>query len=159
MHIQLGCLEIDFKCVERWRLVPGFRDCREVEQVSPTPQHQGTLERKDRCLLASFSMTDSQQVTMSVSYADKKGNPTSPPPGAQPPTWLVDTPALLAVAPAADGLSCIVAAVGPLGDGTVSVKVTNAAGDPLATGSIAVTIVSGAPSVVSVTPGAPTEQP
>jgi hypothetical protein len=94
-----------------------------------------------------------------VSYADKRGNPTPPPAGATPPIWLVDNAALLSLTPASDGMSCVVASLGPLGAGTVSVKVADAAGNPLAAGSVGVTVVGGAPTVVTVTPGTPTEQP
>jgi hypothetical protein len=114
---------------------------------------------KGRCLLADFSMTDSQEATFGVSFVDKRGNPAPWPAGSQPPVWMVDTPTVLALSPAADGLSCLVSALGPLGDATVSVAVSDSAGNPLASGSIAVTIVGGAPSTVVVTPGTPTEQP
>jgi len=109
--------------------------------------------------MATFSMTDSQQVTMSVAFADKRGNPAPTPAGAQPPVWLVDQASVLSLAPAADGMSCVVKAVGPLGTATVSVKVADASGAPLASGSVDVTIVGGAPVQVTVTPGTPSEQP
>jgi hypothetical protein len=109
--------------------------------------------------MAAFQMTDSQQVTMTVAFADKKGNPTPAPAGATPPAWSVDKPAVLALATAPDGMSCVVSAAGPLGTATVSVKVSDAGGNPLASGSIDVTIVGGAPSQVTITPGTPSEQP
>lgn len=106
-----------------------------------------------------FQMTDSQQVTLTISFADKKGNPTPAPAGASTPLWLTDNPDLLALTPAADGLSCLVAAHGPLGQGTVSVKVTAADGSPLAAGSLGVEIIAGAPVQVVIAPGTPAEQP
>jgi len=109
--------------------------------------------------MAAFQMTDSQQVSCTLGYTDRRGNPTGPPPGATAPQWLVDTPAVLTLAPAADGQSCVVTAAGPLGTATVSVKVTDAQGNPLASGSLDFTIVGGAPSQMVVTPGTPTEQP
>ena len=109
--------------------------------------------------MATFQMTDAQQVQMTVAFADSRGNPTGPPAGAQPPQWLVDNTTLLSLTPAADGLSCTVAALGPLGTGTVSVKVGDASGNPLASGSIDVTIIGGAPTQVVITPGAPTDIP
>ena len=107
----------------------------------------------------SFQMSDSQQVTLSVSFADKRGNPVPAPVGAQPPSWLVDNAALLSLTPAADGLSCVAASVGPLGTATVSVKVSDAQGNALASGSLGVTVIGGAPATVVVTPGTPSEQP
>jgi hypothetical protein len=107
----------------------------------------------------AFTMTDSQQVTLTVSFTDRKGNPTSPPAGAQPPQWLVDNPNIITLTPSTDGTSCVAASVGPLGAATISVKVSDAQGNPLASGSIDVTIVSGAPTQVAITPGTPSEQP
>ena len=109
--------------------------------------------------MATFSMTDTQQVTMSIAYTDKRGNPTGPPPGATTPSWLIDNAALASLTPATDGMSCVVASLGPLGTGTVSVKVADGSGNPLASGSITLTVVGGAPTNVTVTPGTPTEQP
>lgn len=107
----------------------------------------------------AFQMTDSQQVTVTTAFTDKKGNPAALPTGTPAPTWLVDNSAVLALTPAADGLSCLVAAVGPLGSATVSVKVNDASGASLASGSLAVTIVGGALVNVVLTPGTPSEQP
>jgi hypothetical protein len=147
------------------RLVPSLSDVREQESTpAPTPQHSllsvfAHVLKKGTCLLANFSMTDSQQATFGFSFEDRRGNPAPTPAGIQTPTWLTDSPALLALAPSADGTSCVVSALGPLGDGTVSVALVDANGDPLASGQIDVTIVGGAPTTVVITAGTPTEQP
>jgi len=165
--VRLGPLSIKIRRRRRFQLLPKFADVGEYtpakvkEQVAaakPAPRPLLAAFKRYR-LMATFQMTDSQQVTMSVAFTDKKGNPAPAPAGAAPPQWLVDNAALLTLTPAADGMSCVVAATGPLGDGTVSVKVTDAAGNSLATGSIAVTIVGGAPVNIAITPGTPSEQP
>lgn len=103
-----------------------------------------------------FQMTDSQQATLTISAADKRGNPV---PGALADVaWSTDTPAVLGLTPSADGQSCVITAAGPIGTATVTVNATNPDGSA-ATGTLAVTIVPGAASTITVTPGAPTEQP
>ncbi len=104
-------------------------------------------------------MTDSQQCVLTVTMTDKRGNPVPFPPGSLAPAWMVDTPSILSLTPTAGGSSCTIAALGPLGDAKVSVLVSDTQGNPLAGGGIDVTIVSGAPSQVTVDPGTPTEQP
>ncbi len=105
----------------------------------------------------TFSMSDSQQSTFTIAFTDKKGNPAPTPAGTI--SWLVDSPTVLALTPAPDNLSCLVAAVGPLGVATVSVKLTAPDGTTLAAGSVDVTITGGAATVIAVTPGTPVEQP
>lgn len=106
--------------------------------------------------MAGFVMTDSQQVNITVKFVDKKGNAATVP---NPPTWAVDNTELLAVTPAADGMSADVVAVGPLGDGTVSVKALDNSGNTVASGSLAVTITGGGATTATLTPSTPTEQP
>jgi hypothetical protein len=107
-----------------------------------------------------IAITDSQQVVLGpITYTDKRGNPTPPPPGAQPPVWVVDNTQLLTITPTPDGASATLSAVGPLGDGTVSVSVSAADGTALATGAGDVTVSGGAPAQVSIPVGAPTEEP
>ena len=87
----------------------------------------------------AFQMTDSQQVTMTVAFADRRGNPT-PPPAARSRRrgWSTTRPSCRC----AGGGRHVVrgGALGPLGVGTVSVSVADASGNPLASGSVAVTI-------------------
>ena len=106
----------------------------------------------------AFTMSDSQQTNCSVVFVDKKGNP-APVDGV--PQWLVDNPNVLALAPAADGMSCLVSAVGPLGDATVTVKADADLGSGVTEviGTLAVTITGGTATTVTITPAAPTEQP
>ena len=106
----------------------------------------------------SFKMSDSQQTVLSLAFVDKKGNP-APQPAGTTISWSVDSPAVLALAPSADTLSCQVAAVGPLGTATVTVKASDAQGNTLAAGTIAVEIDAGNAASINVTAAPPTEQP
>lgn len=137
------------------RIVPALG--RIVEQSGPvatTPQRRG---RPCGELLMSFKMSDSQQVPLSIQFKDKKGNPAAQPPGAV--AWLTDNTDLLALTPSADGLSCLVLAVGPLGTGTVTVKVVAPDESTAAAGSIEVEIDAGNATAIEVSPGAVAEQP
>jgi hypothetical protein len=107
--------------------------------------------------LMSFSMTDSQQVTLTITATDKKGNPATIPAGSI--TWAVDNPALLTITPAADSLSAVAASVGPLGTATISVKVADGSGSTVASGSVDCTVVGGGATNIVVNPGTPSEQP
>src|SRR6266478_125156 len=76
-----------------------------------------TEPRKEN--IKMLQLTDTQKCTLSIAPVDAKGNP-APVDGA--PSWSVSDPALLDVAPAADGLSAVVTAKGPLGAGQVNVQ-------------------------------------
>ncbi len=139
----------------RVRLVPCFGMVREqTAPAAPSPQYHGRLQGVR--LMAKVTMSDSQQVAISIAFTDKKGNPVAQPAGKI--SYLVDNPALLALEPAADSLSCVVKAVGPLGTGTVSVKLTDAADNTVAAGTIDAEIDAGQATAIAVTAGAPTEQ-
>jgi hypothetical protein len=122
-----------------------------------TPQFQTRWPMMRRLILA-FQMSDSQQVTVTIKVMDKKGNP-APVDGV--PVWLTDNTELLALTPAADGLSCLVAAVGPLGTATVSVTADAdlGAGVTPIVGTLDVQITGGTATTATLAPGTPTEQP
>lgn len=123
------------------------------------PTEQADIE-ETKMANAQIKMTDTQQVVLGpITYTDKRGNPTPAPAGAQPPQWSVDNPAFLTITPTPDGMSATLAAVGPLGTGTVSVKVNDASGAALASGAGDVTVTGGAPTQVAIPVGAPSEQP
>lgn len=105
-------------------------------------------------VMASFQLTDSQQVDVTAKFEDKRGNPVQL---SGPPNWLVDNPNLLTLTPAPDGMSCTVAAAGPLGIGTLSVTAAGPGGD--ISGSMEIEVVSGAATQIELTAGTPTEQP
>jgi len=141
---------------ESLRIVPKLGPIREqLTAAAPTPHHRGRAHGE---LLMAFTLTDSQEVIITTGFTDKRGNPASAPAGDTF-SWAVDNTQLLAVAPSADGLSAVVSAVGPLGSGTVSMKLADASGAVLASGSLDVTIIGGAPVNVVLTPGTATEEP
>jgi hypothetical protein len=106
----------------------------------------------------AFQMSDSQQVDVSIAAVDKKGQP-APLESVQ---WSTDNPNLLALTPSADGKTCTIAAVGPLGSATMTAK-ADADMDPANTveiiGTLDVTITGGQAVTVQLVPGTPTEQP
>jgi len=123
--------------------------------VLPTPQYKrwpviGVL-------LVATQLTSTQKQTLSVVFTDAKGNP-APVDGA--PAWGVDNPNVLALSPAPDGLSCTIAAVGPLGTARVSIQADADMGAgviPLA-GVYDVEVIAGLAAVVQVSAGAIQEQ-
>lgn len=96
-----------------------------------------------------FTMTDSQKATLKIQPVDKRGNPTAE---TGTVVWATSDPNLLGLAPAADGLSCEIAASGPLGQCQVTVN------DGIATGILDVGIVAGAEASIAISAGAPVEQ-
>jgi len=106
----------------------------------------------------AFSLQDSQQVDLVVQFATKKGN-VGKVDGI--PEWFVDNPNVLSLAPAADGMSCVISSVGPLGNATVSLKADADMGAGVVdlAGTFDVEVVSGAAAVATITPGTPSEQP
>lgn len=117
----------------------------------------GNTFHKGKFLMALI-LTDSQQVQLSVAFADKKGNPAKVD-GA--PAWSVSDPAILTVTAAPDGLSAVVAAVGPIGTAQVSLKADAdlGAGVKEVIGTLDIGVVAGEAVSAVLTGGAPTEQP
>lgn len=148
-------------CEERGHrvLIPVLGPVREQDTPArPTPQYRTPWPSIKGELLAMFTLTDTQQVSLSVVFTDKKGQPAKV---DGVPEWLVDNPNVLALKPATDGLSCVVSAVGPLGTATVSLKADADLGTGVTsiTGSFGVEVTGGAATGVTITPGTPTEQP
>jgi len=139
-----------------FRMVPGVKDFREWSKPpQKTPQYQGT--KKGRTILMA-TMTATQQMTCTIQILDKKGNPAEV---DGVPTWLTDNTDVLSLTPAADGMSCLVAAVGALGSAGVTVTADADLGagvEPLI-GTLDFDITGGKASVIAITPGTPTEQP
>lgn len=137
-----------------------FKLSKIVEQAGPVSP---TIQQKRRAfdrryLVMSFTLNDNQQVNAKVAFVDKKGNPANVD-GA--PQWMVDNPNLLSITPAADGMSCLIAAVGPLGSGNVTVKVDAdlGAGTTEIIGMAQVDVVGGAANTVTINFDQPTDQP
>lgn len=109
-------------------------------------------------LLMAFKLTDTQQVDLSATFIDKKGNP-APVDGL--PEWFTDNPNVLSLVPSPDGLACKISAVGPIGTAIVSMKADADLGSGIIpiSGLFDVEVVSGAAVQVTITPGTPSEQP
>jgi hypothetical protein len=149
-----------FGCHHRTRLIPVLGPVKEQKLPAPAralsrPPHPFPYEE----ILVAQTMTDSQQTTLGVSEADKRGNPTGPLPAGTKVTFLVDNPNVLTLTPNPDGVTCMAASAGPLGTATVTVNVTNPDGSSGGTGSLAFTIIAGSPTQIAVTATPPTEQP
>jgi hypothetical protein len=151
---------IELLCCERSvRIVPILGKIVEQQSGSPvakTPEHRGPRPNK-RNLLMSFQMSDSQQTTVAVKFVDKKGQP-APVDGI--PEWSTDNTDVLALTPAADGLSCLVQAVGPLGTGTLTLKADADVGDGVTpiVGTLEVVITGGQATTVTLEASEPVEQ-
>lgn len=123
--------------------------------VKPTPQYKRRPIFGD--LLVATQLTSSQQQNLSVVFTDRKGNP-APVDGV--PSWGVDNPNVLALTPSPDGLSCLVAAVGPLGNARVSIQADAdlGAGVEAVAGVYDVEVVAGKAAAVQITAGPIEEQ-
>ena len=104
-----------------------------------------------------FTMTDSQKASLQIKPVDKRGNP-APVDGV--PVWASSDVNTITVAPAADGMSCEITAVGPLGQCqvTVSADADMGTGVTTITGVLDVQIIAGAAASLAISAGAPTEQ-
>lgn len=103
----------------------------------------------------NFSMRDDGSLNLQITPLDADGNPTTifldttgnPIPIAfdEPPQWSVDDATVLALVPAADGMTCVVNQKGKLGTATVSVfaKITDASAEHDFRGSASVQVTAG----------------
>jgi hypothetical protein len=103
-------------------------------------------------------ITDSQQFKVEIQPVDRAGNLGTL---ASGPVWSSSDPAILTVAPAADGMSAVVSAMGKLGAAQVNVT---AEGDPTPgvntiTGTVDVQVVGGKAVSLQFTAETPTEIP
>src|SRR5215471_19558459 len=99
-------------------MIPVLGVVREVGgPVAPTPQFKRWPALGVTLVAAQLSST--QQQTLSVVFQDAKGNMAAV--DGQP-VWGVDNTDVLALTPSLDGMSCTIAAVGPLGNARVSIQ-------------------------------------
>ena len=105
----------------------------------------------------AFELPIQMETTLSVRFLDAAGNPAVV---DGVPTWQVDNPSVGALTPAADGMSCILAAVGPIGSGTVSVQADADLGQGvrLVVGVFQFQVTAGEAVTVQVTASPPTGQ-
>lgn len=107
--------------------------------------------------VTKMNITDTQEVALSITPVDKKGNP------AQldgPPVWASSNTEVVTVTAAADGLSAVATAVGPLGTATISVKADGdlGAGVNTISGTLDITVVGSGAVTLKIVAGAVTEQ-
>ncbi len=107
--------------------------------------------------VTNATMTNSQQLTATIQPVDKKGQP-APVDGI--PVWASSDETIITVTPADDGLSAVVAAVGPLGAAKVSVTADAdlGAGTAAIFGTLDVTITQGQAVGFKITTSDPVEQ-
>lgn len=103
-------------------------------------------------------LTVTQQVPVGVEFKDAKGNPAKV---DGVPAWATDNSDVLALEPAADGLSCNVKAAGVIGTAKVQVSADAdlGAGVELVIGTLEIEVVAGKAATVVLTPGTVSEQP
>lgn len=131
-----------------------FRIGPAAEQTTapePTPQFQSNLKG---VVLSMSQLTATQQVLLLVRFTDRLGNPA---PVDEPPEWLVDNPNVVALEPAADGMSCLCKAVGPIGIANVTLRADADLGDGTEhiVGTHEFEIVAGEAVSVEITVGTP----
>jgi hypothetical protein len=100
---------------------------------------------------STVQLTDTQQVTVSVSEQDSKGQPVS-----DSLAWSVDNGSVLSLVPSADTQSCLCVAGT---DGTATVTVTDNSVTPPLTASDVITVVSSAATSLVISEGTAEEQP
>ncbi len=105
------------------------------------------LQRKIR-------MKDTEKVVASIELDDAKGFPTGQA-FDQPPVWSVDDATVVSLAPAADGMSCVIAGQKP---GNANVSVSGAVAGKSFAGSVAVPVVGGDAVAIKVNLGAAVPQ-
>jgi hypothetical protein len=102
-------------------------------------------------------ITATQQVALSISVADRRGNPARV---DGTPAWSTSDATILTVEPAADGMSAVAKAVGAVGTAQVNVTADADLGEgitPLA-GVLDVEVLAGQAVAVNIAAGTPEEQ-
>lgn len=105
----------------------------------------------------SLVLTDNQQVTLTIAPVDVKNNP-APVDGV--PTWSSSDATIVAVTPAADGMSAVAVAVGPIGTAQVNVSADADLGAGVTTisGTLDVQVQAGNAVSLGISAGTPTDQ-
>jgi hypothetical protein len=110
----------------------------------------------DERALVTFQLTDTQKVSVVLTFVDAKGAPA---PINGVPTWASSVPTVAAVTPAADGLSAeIVAGVPGLTQISVTADASLTDVPVIITGTLDLTVVSGQAATITMSPGVPVAQ-
>lgn len=134
----------------RIRMIPVLGPFINAGPVVRTPQFH-TFPLVGETLVA-FPLPIEKKTTLSVAFQDNKGNPAKV---DGVPTWLIDNSEIGAITPAADGMTCGLASVGPLGSGKVSMQADVDLGPgfkPLV-GLFEFEVTAGEATMVTITPG------
>jgi len=115
------------------------------------------LNGETRAGVDSMTIKDNQEFDVTLSFTDAGGNPASV---DGVPQWSVDNTTALTVTPAADGMSAVVSANGPVGTGqvTVTADADLGTGTTTITGVLAVEVLAGDATVIQLNPGEVREQ-
>lgn len=148
-----------YECGEkqRLRIVPRLGPIQEQPSGAVLPKN-GTCRIRGQTIMG-FALTATQQVDLSVTVTDRKGNPAQ----VQDPTFMSNNESILTVVPDAGGdpLKCSVVATGALGSASITFSADADLGsgvEPLL-GTFDVDVGPGKATVVTLNPGTPTEQP
>lgn len=97
-----------------------LRDILTVLTPSPAVGFRFTVELEGHTLQGAtkITMTNSQQATAKITPVDKQGNPAKV---DGVPSWATSDATIVSVVATPDGMSAVIAAVGPLGKAKVSV--------------------------------------
>ena len=114
-------------------------------------------EGSDTPMAETLKLQDDQKVSFSISIVDAKGNPAQV---DGVPAWASSNEAILTVAPAADGMSAVATAVGPVGPSQISVTADAdlGSGTKQIVGTQDVDVVAGEAVSVGITAGTPEPQ-
>jgi hypothetical protein len=121
-------------------------DSLTYQQAAPDGPGTPTVKKGN-----TVQLTDIQQVTVSVSEQDSKGQPVS-----DQLAWSVDNGSVISLVPSADTQSCLCVAGT---DGTATVTVTDNSVTPPLTATDVITVVSSAATALVISEGAPEDQP
>lgn len=144
---------------KKHKIRPVFRLGKFIESHGPVAPSGYSCKRPTKgTLIMAFEMSSAQQVTVTVEFRDKKGNKAKV---DGMPEWATDNSEVLTLTPAADGLSCVVAAAGPLSTANITLTADADLGTGVkpVIGTLEVTITAGEAATVVLTPGTPSDQP
>jgi len=105
----------------------------------------------------AMQLSATQQVRVSAQFLDKHGNPAQ----VESCNWLTDNSDVLALTPSGDGLSCLVAARGPMGAARLTLSGDADMGEGVIPiiGTLDFEVTAGQASQVALEAGTPEEQP
>ena len=111
--------------------------------------------------MATFVLTDAQQVTLAVAGVDTAGNPKAV---FGIPSWTSSDPATLTVTPSADGFTALAVSVAAQPDGASLVTVTASAFAEASmmmaiSGALDISVIASPATQLIITPGVPEPKP